>query len=254
MPDNGYSQDILREIRALKDLNVFLVRDVYDRITKVDAKVRNYILSMHESGMTVQSKKFISDRYEKVDQENFKRIYHDIAEEHLPAIKRYVDALLRQFDAATGMTMNDIRLETPGSLDSNDASADFIKRTQSVQDYLVQVNALCDYMDFLVKQCDELKDVVLQYKKYCTDYLIESGVPNEVVKDYYYKYAVYLVPDIEQYIIKGFHDDYIYLKLVYLEVVNSLTDLGITHIRTPRSLSDANVDGVDTITLKPTGK
>lgn len=231
-------QDILHEIEALKGLNDYLVTRVYQRIQTIDSRMRSYIVAMGESGIPLEvCTKFTENRYER-DRANFKKFYGMILQEHLPEIKRYCEYLTRHFIAATGIPFESWNFVSPQQQEPGAATTEVEIRDSGVQDFSVQCDAVCDFMDFLVVQVDEMKSVQEGYISCCKG-LVDAGVPKQICSNYEAFHANNLVASFDTPLLAGFVDDYAYLRNVYEQIAETMRGLGYMPMRTPKPMRNA---------------
>ena len=189
---------------------------------------------MGESGVPIQvCTKFTENRYEK-DRQNFKMFYRLILEQHLPEIKKYCEYLTRQFIAATGIPFESWNFRYPAPQQQAPTTEVEI-RNNGAQDFNVQSDAVCDLMDFLVQQVDDMKHVQQDYVQCCNS-LISAGVPTQICNNYQAFYANALVASIDDPLVAGFVEDYRYLRNVYDQIAQTLQELGNFVSRAPKPL------------------
>ena len=232
--NNANAQSFQRELVALENLNNFLVQ-CCDRIKQVNGEFRGYITIMAETGVTEEECREFRDNYYREDEANFKAIYERISNYDLPQIRTYVELICRQFQAATGSSPN-VNLRTPDfNVASSTPRGANTGRNTGQQDLEVQLDAICDMMDFFVNQRDELTQTIRDYERYCND-MVNSGVPTQIVEQYIPNFAqpnVNLINKTSAHI-QG--EDYPQMKKLYVETASSLSVLGKSPNRTPKSM------------------
>ena len=245
------NQSIIHEIEAVKALNEFLVKDVCYRIREIDSRLRGYICSLAESGVPIEvCNEYEEKRYEAVDQVNFRDMYKSILESHLPRIRSYINALIKQLAAASSIPIDNLNLSWPEQLsETTTTSQNMVIRNQPSQDYIIQIDAVCDLMDFLVDTCRSMNDVIVDYRRHRSG-MIDSGVPRQIWADY----EDYLASPLERHyfgkLIEGLMDDFKYLRPIYNEIADSLRGLGYSYVREPKAVV---VDASGNISIPPTG-
>lgn len=227
-------QNIAQEIQAVEALYNFLVDDICNQIGEVNAQFRGYINVMAETGIQEEECRQFAEKLYVVDESYFKEMYNRIVNCDLPRIKLYLEQLLKQFQAATNNNYGCLSLHVPSQA-SIHAPSEATERAGGYQDYDLQLNAICDFMDFLVQERDVLMQTIEIYQKYCND-MLAKRVPKQIVDDYVPNYARPNVANINKIIAHIQDEDYKQLSGVYAEIVSSLNDLSQSPSRTPRTL------------------
>lgn len=236
MSDNGNAQNLVRELEALEQLYNFLVGEICDKLTNLNSSFRGYINIMVSTGIPKQECEEFSEKYYSDDETNFKAIFEQIVTADLPQIKNYMEQIERQFQAATNSSYGGFRLMSPSPA-SSQAPSGASERDNSVQDYELQIDAICDFMDFLVSQKEGLFQTINAYERYCNS-LLEYGVPKQVVDHYVNNYALSNVRFIRDTIISHITDkDYPQLAGLYNEIVDSMKAVNSSPNRTPKSIN-----------------
>lgn len=240
---HGY-QNICHEIEAVEYLNRFIVVSVHDMVVKIDARIRSGVLSMEESGIPEEvCKAFWQKHYEETNRHLFKGICDAITDNHLRIIKQYLKDLAVQYFHATGTAIDlGSHLIYPDATRSANATTPMTTRDNSVNDYAVQCDAVCDFTDFLVQQTEDLDLVLLGYNNCCKD-LLNCGVPKQVCDNYVENYAKPLYNAIDHNLRAALTDAYKYLVNVYHNLIITLNDLGLSVARVPRVMSTAGYGG-----------
>ena len=233
--NNVNAQDFLTELRSLVELNDFLVVFYCDRIRQINGFFRGYITAMAKTGVPVQACKEFADNFYATDETNFKALYERISNYDLPQIRKYLEQIRRQMFAATGLDVGQINLKTPSDTVPSTVPKGAVDREGNTQDYEKQHNALCDMMDFLVGQRDELRQTILDYEKYCQN-MLSSGVPRQIVEQYIPNYAQFNITLINKTIAHIQFRDYPQLQKLQREIANSLGELGKIPNRAPRNM------------------
>ncbi len=233
MADNqSQLQSLQRELEALKNLNDMLVVYFCDRVTQVASQFRGYIEVMAQTGVQVQECEKFRDQCYSIDEKNLDTLRRMIIERDLPMIRKYIDQVLRQF-ASIGYNVGQPHLKTPAQV-SVKAPSNLTIRTGGSQDYEKQADAICDFMNFLVAQHNELFETLKQYQN-CCNQMIQMGVPRQVYEHYGQNFfgnnvnqtkatAAHLPVDYEQ------------LGGLFKEVLASMSSLGSSYSRSPRTM------------------
>ncbi len=228
-------QNFKREFEALVALNNFLVDKCCDRLMQVNGLFRGYITMMADTGVPVQECKEFADKYYVVDEQNLKTIYERIIGYDLPQIRNYIEQIARQFQRATGSDIGSINLKMPNQSVSSATPSNATSRTGGPQDYEKQLDAICDFMDFLVAQKNELHNTIHDYEIYCNN-MISNGVPKQVVDHYLQHFVPENVRGINNAANNIQSIDYPQLKGLFGEISDSLNSLGKSYGRTPKSM------------------
>lgn len=233
--NSSQAQNILREIEALKNLNDFLVVQLCDRVRQVNGLFAQYITIMAQTGVVVQACQTFQSQYYVKDEALFRSVFERIVNYDLPQIRQYIDLLQTQFQAATGTNYGSINLRTPCSSVTATLPNNAILPTGSSQSFSIQIQAVCNLMDFLVDQRNELQQTIRDYERYCND-MINSGVPKEIVEHYVPNFARENVQLINNVAGNIQNSDYPYLNKVYVQIGNSLSQTGKSPQRSPKSM------------------
>lgn len=228
------AQNICREIQAIEALNNFLVDDICNRLFEVDARFRGFINMMAQTGIPIQECTRFSQEFYAVDKANFETLHNQILNNDLPAIAEYVKQLVRQFQAATGSSYGGVSLHRPSGVPMQTPS-DATQRRSDVQDYEVQIDAICDFMGYLVSERDTLNDTIMRYEGYCNN-MVENGVPIQIVNHYVPNCAVPNVNQIKKTISHVESEDYKQLSALFSEIADSMSALGNSPSRSPRAM------------------
>lgn len=231
---SAHAQDLVREMQSLVDLNDFLVMQCCDRIQQVDSLFKGYITMLADTGIPVQACQEFADKYYITDEANFKALFDRIVQFDQPQILAYIEQIRRQFIAATGSDFGNINIKTPSNF-SPTVPSGAMDRKGGPQDYEKQIDAVCDLMNFLVNQRDELRRTIQDYERYCQN-MINSGVPKQVVEHYIPNYAQPNVAIINNTAAHIQDVDYPQLKKLYMEIAASLEQLGRSSNNSPKSM------------------
>lgn len=231
--NNGMIQDLLREQRALKGLNQFLVKTYCNEIRKVDSYFRGYIRIMIETGVLKQACERFKDDYYVKDAQLLKAIYEHVVQTDLQAIKMYMNQISRQIQAA-GYPVSDWNFQTPQPFEGSEPPSKARTHSGNSQDYEVQIDAICDLMDFLVDQHANLGRSIMSYRNYCNA-MIQNGVPRQIV-DHFRPLAQKDV-DLVRHEMQQLKEDYPYLGKLYQVIVESQEQLGHSVSRKPKSMN-----------------
>lgn len=233
--NSSQAQDLIREMEALKNLNDFLVVQCCDRVRQVNGLFRGFITMLADTGMPVQECKEFADKYYVNDEANFKALFERIVNYDIPQIHAYIEQIRRQYIAATGNDIGQINLKTPSNSISSTTPRGAIDRKGGLQDYEKQYDAVCDLMDFLVDQRNELQQTIRDYERYCQE-MINSGVPKQIVEHYIPNYAQPNVGIINRATAHIQDADYPQLKKLQMEIATSLGELGKSANRAPKNM------------------
>jgi hypothetical protein len=232
MPGN---QQIEREIQSVEALYNFLVDQICNQIDEVNARFRGYIGMMAETGVPEEECTRFTNEFYAVDESNLKAIYNRIVEADLPQIKNYLENLARQYQAATNNSYGSLSLHYPNPVSTQTPSAAVV-RSNNNSDYEVQIDALCDFMGFLVDERNKLRETIQTYQNYCNN-MLENGVPRQLVDHYVTNFASPNVGHINNKIISHIQqEDYTQLMGLYTQVVESLKSIGMSPNRSPQSM------------------
>lgn len=226
------SQQIEREIQSVGALYNFLVDDICNQIDGINSRFRSYIGIMGETGIPEEECTRFSNEFYAVDESNLKAIYNRIVDADLPQIQRYLEDLVRQFETATNSSYGNLSLHTPNPVSIQNPT-EAIERNSNVHDYEVQINAICDFMGFLVEERNNLLKTIQTYQNYC-NYMLENGVPIQLVNHYVANYATLNVNHINIKIVAHIQeDDYKQLMGLYVQIGESMRNIGLTPSRNP---------------------
>ena len=237
-------QSIEEELRGLSQLNKDLVDHIYNRVVRTGAKIGNCILVMQKSGIPEEAcNVFRVTQYEDRMLPMFKRICYTISEEHIPAIRGWMEDLVNQYCYATGAAI-DIGwyLMYPDPSQSANVSTPLIERNSNVNDYALQCVAICDLADFLVAETENLDDMLKDYKNWRYRMLMD-GVPDQIYDHYENNYAKPLEGYINYSLREALTDAYRYLVEMYDQIVASMNRIGLSVDRVPRALAAAGYGG-----------
>ena len=232
MSDAG--QNIQREIQAIEALNNFLVDEICNSVDQVNARFRGFIQMMAETGIPIQECNNFTQSYYAVDEASFKALYNQIVSCDLGAFQNYIEQLARQFQAATGTSYGGVSLHRPSPV-STQTPSNATERRGSTQDYDIQIDALCDFMNYLVGERDQLANTLQRYERYCNN-MVEQGVPIQIVNHYVSNFARVNVEQIKRIIGHIQTDDYKQLTGIYTEIANSMAAVSSTPKRSPQSM------------------
>lgn len=228
------TQQLVRELQALKDLNDFVV-SCCNEVRQVNGYFRSYILMMADTGITFEACKEFADKYYVEDEANFKSLYDRIINYDIPWIRKYMEQIQRQFQAADGTNIGSVNLKMPDNTISSVTPNGVQDRKGGPMDYEIQYDALCDFMNFMVEKRDELQHVIYEYEKACNN-MINSGVPKQIVEHYIPNFAQPNVQLINRTIAHIQQVDYPQLKKLLVEIANSLGELGRSANRAPKNM------------------
>ena len=235
MDNSANVQNLVRELESLRNLNDFLVVQCCDRVRMVNGLFRGYIAMMADTGVPVQECKEFADKYYVADEAKFKALFDRIINYDLPQVNKYIEQIRRQFIAATGSDFGQINLKMPSTNISTTMPKGAIDRKGGPQDYEKQLDAVCDLMDFLVSQRDELQYTIRDYERYCQE-MINSGVPKQIVEHYIPNFTQPNVSLINNTFAHIQESDYPQLRTLYTEIATSLGELGKSPSRTPKNM------------------
>lgn len=233
--NNSQVQDLIRELQALKNLNDFLVIHYCDRIRQVNGLFRGFITMLADTGIPVQECKEFADKYYVADETNFKALFERVTNYDIPQILAYIEQIRRQYIAATGSDFGQINLKSPSNSIPSTVPRGAKDRKGGPQDYEKQYDAVCDLMDFLVEQRDELQQTIREYERYCQE-MINSGVPRQIVEHYVPNYAQPNVSIINRTTSHIQDSDYPQLRKLQVEIATSLGELGKSVNRSPKNM------------------
>lgn len=233
--NSSQAQQFQREIQALKNLNDYLVVQCCDRIRQVDGLFRGYISVMVGTGVPAEECKAFAEKYYVEDKQNFKVFFDRIIRCDLPQIRKYIEQIRKQFQAATGTDIGQINLRLPSNSVSSSLPRNAVLSSNGTQNLGLQIQAICNMMDFLVDQRNELQQTLHDYQRYCNE-MINNGVPKQVVDHYVLNYAHTNVGIINRLSGHIQNADYPQLKNVYIQISESLAELGSSANRLPKSM------------------
>lgn len=226
------TQQIEREIESVVRLYNFLVDKICNQIDKVNARFRGYISMMADTGIPEEECTRFTNEFYAVDEQRLNAVYKQIVEYDLPQIQRYLEDLAAQYAAATNSSFGSLSLHYPDPVSTQTPSG-ATTRNNDTNDYDIQIDALCDFMGFLVEERNNLNMTIQTYRNYCNN-MLENGVPRQVVEHYVTNYAVPNIKYINDKIISHFEEyDYKQLTGLYDKVVESLKSIGRSSNRTP---------------------
>lgn len=237
-------QSIEEELRGLAFLNRELVNHIYNRVASIDARIRRCVLVMQESGIPKEAcDVFKVMHYEERMLPLFNHICYTISEEHIPAIRGWMEDLVNQYCYATGAAV-DIGwyLTYPDPSQSTNVVTPVTEQNSTVNDYALQCIALCDFSDFLVSETENLDDILSGYKNWRYR-LAEDGVPVQICNNYDYMYAQPLEGAINYNLREALTEAYRYLVEMYDQIVASMNRIGLSVNRVPRALAAASYGG-----------
>ncbi len=200
--NSSQAQQFYKEFQALKDLNDNIVVCFCDRIRQVNGQFKSYMSVMVDTGVPAEECKAFEEECYVEDERNFKELFDRIVTFDLRQIRVYLEQIKRQFRAATGMDIGQIVLKTPSASISSSIPQNAVLSSTGIQNYDLQINAICNMMDFLVDQKEELKNHLRNYERDCNN-MINNGVPKEICDDYmlnYYQYNYNLIKNISDQI------------------------------------------------------
>ena len=225
-------QNFVREMQALQNLNGRLVL-ICNRIRQVNGLFKGYLSVMKDTGVPIQECEEFAEKCYAVDERNFKSIFDRITQYDIPWIRKYMEQIQRQLAAATGMAIP-IELKSPNTNVSAIIPSNAQISAGGPQDYETQIRAICNMMNFMVDQRDEMKETLYKYQQDC-DEMIRSGVPKQIV-DHYKPMAEFNWKLIENTYNHIQAEDYPQMKKVYGEIVDSLSELGKSANMVPKSM------------------
>ncbi len=232
---NGRIQSLQLELEGLQKLHNFLVQYVCDSLREVAGKMQNFIVNLKQTGVPEQECDIYNEKLYMVDKQNFEKIERSIREKDLVWIQRYIKQIQQQM-AAIGFNPGSVRLMPP-SQSSSYAPSHFDPSTVDAQDYEEQLKALCNLMDFLVEERENLNATIEAYGK-LLNRLLEMGVPRQVIDHYVQNCAKDNVNYIRNVIVPHIQkDDYDQLMGLFREIYASLSVLGKSYSRQPRPMS-----------------
>ena len=193
--------------------------------------------SLEESGVPVEFCYEFEEKYYQVDEQNLKAMISNITTRDLPEIKMYSDALLPQLRYASGGLVPDIKLMTPDISSSAVTPNCLTSRKGGPQDFEVQLNAICDIMDFLVDQRDQMTMYAGLYKEHCKK-LEENGVETHIAQRYDVNFAQPNLMLLDKTIMHIQDEDYKFFSDRYSEAVQGMVFDGrfFTRGRSPRKM------------------
>ncbi|HPA11798.1 MAG TPA: hypothetical protein PK692_08185 [Bacteroidales bacterium] len=229
-----HGQDFIRELQALKNLNDYLAM-LCDRLMTVNSQYKGYINVMEDTGVPIQQCKTYRDDYYVQDEQNFKQLYEKIINFDIPQIRKYIDHIAGQYQAATGQSIGSISLRNPTPSIPATPPRTAVSQSGSWQDIVVQADATANLMDFLVDQRDELKKANQEYKGYCND-MLTNGVPKQFYDHYVSNFATHNFSKINATADNLQDKDYPYLNKVFQKFISDLSAVGASHNRKPKSM------------------
>ena len=229
------TQQIEIEIQAVEALYNFLVDQICNQINGVNARFCGYIDIMAETGIPAEECTRYTNDFYAVDDANLKKIYNRIVESDLPQICNYLEDLVSQFEYATNNSYGGLNLHYPEPIASQTPSGASV-RSGNYQDYGEQIDAICDFISFLVQERNNLLATIQTYKSYCIN-MSENGVPIQLVEHYVGNYATPNVGFITNQIIAHLQEnDYKQLTGMYDGVAKSMGRIGLNPSRQPQSM------------------
>ncbi len=229
------SQQIELEIQAVEALYNFLVDQICNQINGVNARFCGYINIMAETGIPTEECTRFTNEYYAVDDANLNKIYNRIVDFDLPQIRCYLEDLVAQFEYATNSSYGGLNLHYPEPIASQTPSGTSV-RSGNYQDYGKQIDAICDFIYFLVQERNNLLTTIQMYQGYCNN-MLESGVPIQLVEHYVGNYATPNVAFFTNQIIAHIQEnDYKQLTGMYGEVAKSMGRIGMNPSRQPQSM------------------
>lgn len=228
------SQDFIRELQALKDLHEFLVRFTDQEIMDKLNEYHGAIQAMIDSGVPRQQCETYINNHFQADKARYQDLLQHIVSSDLPRIQYYISEVSSHMQAATQMSLGDIRLSQPNTSPRATRPRQIISRQGDVADLIVQADAICDFGDFLRGVVTTLHNNIQTYERYCAS-LLDNGVPQQMYNDYVSQFAS---PDVQQIrrIIGGIEsEDIPYLQRVLNQITQSITGLGGSYARTMNS-------------------
>lgn len=233
MADNNANvQNMLRELEALKTLNNFLVRKVCDPLARALASFRQNITAMADSGVPVQECDEFREKYYQIDENNFKSLINGITSGDLPMIQRYIEQVKQQLNVLSGYNIGSLNLESPSR---QSVSSNLSSRKGGPQDYEKQLDAIGDFMNFLVEQRDYMQMIISEYQSILNS-MLEWGVPKQVMEHYYQNFAQNNARKINETTVHIQEADYKQLSTMFSEIYGALTGLGNSYSRSPKSM------------------
>jgi hypothetical protein len=233
--NSSQAQRFLKELEALKNLNDGIVVCFCDRIRQVNGFFKGYMSVMIDTGVPAEECKAFEEKCYVEDERNFSTLYDRIVSYDLPRIRMYIAQIQKQFQTATGTDIGQINLRTPSGSVSSTLPQNAVLNSNGIQNYSLQINAICNLMDFLVDQRDELRQELHVYEQRCMD-MINNGVPKEIYDDYIPNYAQSNVNIINKMSAHIQDVDYPQLRRVYDEIARSLEELGQSANRSPKQM------------------
>ena len=149
----------------------------------------------------------------------------------LPAIRKYIEQVLRQFQSI-GMSVGFPDLMRPSD---SSASASFRQSSGDHQDYVTQLSAIHQMMNFMVQKRDEMVRTLQEYKK-IIDGMAQWGVPIQVVRHYVQNFANRNARQIQDTYLHIQGPDYDQMRGLFLEISRSLQEVDGHYDGTPRSM------------------
>ena len=216
-------QSLLTEIGALKGVNTVLVECVHD-LVRMDKQFRSYINSLSDTGVQQEVCDEFVEKYYKEDAQNFKSIVSNIMRRDLPMMQKYRESLVAQFQTVSGIDPGDFRFQSPDPSVASAMPHQFNARKGGPQDYVVQLDACCDLMDFLVEQRNRMVMRRDLYRSLCQG-LESEGVPKQVAQHYEVNFAKPNIDLLNKTIKHVEEVDYPHVRDIYRTIMNALVAL-----------------------------
>lgn len=235
MADVGKFQQQGRMYKAFESLYKFLVNNICNNLVNVASLFQGFINLLEESG--VPEEKCIEYRTQCYadDEIKFRALYDNITSHELKWIHDRVEDLRAQMRVSgDGMDPGPLNVQPPNQI-SSITPKQFNIRTGNEQQYITQLHALCDFMNFLVEQRDSINNILKFYSQILND-MLQEGVPKEVMYVYWQNFGQpngNLVKNIQHHIETT---DYDSLRKLFIQVNQSLSKLNIPFDRTPKTM------------------
>ena len=235
-PKEFQSHRVITE--ALVALNNKLV-ELVDELSVLNSHFKSCMASLAESGVPVEFCKAFEEQYYILDKAYMRDLTKNITTLDLPWLKKQYDVELRLVQHYSGMGGGSLSVgtyKTPQAYTGN-TTPKLGSHKGGPQDYEVQLNAICDFMDILVDHRDKL---VLQRDMYidlCKG-LVESGVEKHIAQHYEVNCAQPNLRRLYQIINHIQDDDYNFFNERYMIAVEGMVGIGNFFIkqRSPRKM------------------
>ena len=231
---NNSSQNYLRELQAIEQLNNLLVSQVCDRLMMVNSRMKAFILKMSDTGVAVQTCEQYRAKYYSVDAQHFQNIYNRIVSADLPQIRKYYEMVASQLELATGQRVS-VNLRLPSASAGSDFPREAISRNGDISDLLIQAEATAAFMSYLVNERDEMNQTLQDYEDRCNG-MIAAGVPKQICSHYVSNFVPVNVHYIRNSVAHLQSEDYPYLDGVFRKTTQDIQILGGSVNISPKSM------------------